>query len=185
MSMISSLPLPKQDKTDEQPFKLFVSESLPQNKFNVAPKERRTDTETGIVFDSEMELKVWRYLKQFIPPEHLHRQVPFELLPKFEFGDDTIQPITLVVDFVLGPLPFTAQSLVLDAKGMSTPDFLLKRKMFLYRYRMPLLLTAGVLARRKPKPGTIPKKEKKGAKARIPANTIVALYRERFQKPIQ
>lgn len=124
---------------------------------------------------------MWRYLSKSIPPDHIHRQVPFNLLPKFSMEGETILPITLVVDFVLGPLPLTDRSIILDAKGMSTPDFILKRKMFLYRYRIPLILTGGVLSKRKAKPGTRPKKEKKGAKARIPVDQIVELYMERFQ----
>lgn len=119
---------------------------------------------------------MWKGLSQAINPEHIHRQVAFELLPKFEAADgEKVRAINFVSDIVLGPLPINSKSIVIDVKGMLTPDFLLKRKMFLWRYRLPLYLASGSLTSGKRKSNKLPKG---GVKLSVEA--LVDLYRKNW-----
>lgn len=95
------------------------------NKFRVSKKEDRTVDD--VVFDSKLEANVYRYLKQ--EGLQFDMQVKFELQPKFELQGAKFRAVTYVADFVIH---HNGQEFVLDAKGMKTPDYELKKKWFAY-----------------------------------------------------
>lgn len=127
------------------------------NKFHVAPVEQRT--RNGIVWDSKNEMHMWEHLERIIPSGQLHRQVEFLLFDKFQVGDERIRAIKYVADIVIGnlpaELPITPQTqgvdqlIVLDVKGFVTPEFKLKRKLFMLRFGIPLRLIGGRATTRK------------------------------------
>lgn len=80
----------------------------------------------GIVFDSLMELKFYKELKNSLLDFSM--QQTFELQPKFTYKGQTILPIKYKCDFIV------EDTWVIDIKGMKTPDFKLKEKMFKYKY---------------------------------------------------
>lgn len=115
-------------------------------RISVAPIESRTAPD-GTVCDSKLECKVYGWLLDMgVNPECLHKQVTFELLPKFEFENrrdgkkSKIRAINYVSDFVIAPKGWTladgvsADTLIIDAKGWETPEFKIKKKVFMYRY---------------------------------------------------
>lgn len=79
----------------------------------------------GIIFDSQLECNYYRYLKEM--------KVEFELQPKFLLQEGfkkngkTHRKIEYIGDFRIG-------NTVIDVKGMETPVFKLKRKLFEYKY---------------------------------------------------
>lgn len=89
----------------------------------------------GITFDSKFEAN--RYVELSILEEggfisDLKLQQEFELQPKFKDREgNTVRAIKYIADFTY----FEDGVLVAeDTKGYETPDFKLKRKMFLYKY---------------------------------------------------
>lgn len=89
----------------------------------------------GIVFDSikeknyYCELKVLRMAGEVIEFE---RQVTFELQPKFKHVGKTERAIKYIADFVVKYKD--GRTVVVDTKGFKTKEYLLKRKMLLYKY---------------------------------------------------
>ena len=89
----------------------------------------------GIVFDSikeknyYCELIILRMAGEVIDFE---RQVTFELQPKFKHADKTERAIKYIADFVVKYKD--GRTVVVDTKGFKTKDYLLKRKMLLYKY---------------------------------------------------
>lgn len=89
----------------------------------------------GIIFDSikeknyYCELKVLRMAGEVIEFE---RQVTFELQPKFKHDGKTVRAIKYIADFVVH-YPDGLQ-VVVDTKGFRTKEYLLKRKMLLYKH---------------------------------------------------
>ena len=66
----------------------------------------------------------------------LKRQVKYELQPSFKLNNKTIRAITYIADFTYiqdGIL------VVVDTKGFRTKDYLLKKKMFQYKYGMDIV----------------------------------------------
>jgi hypothetical protein len=109
------------------------------NKFNVAKAEDRMCD--GIKFASKWEARVYRRLKDTVPDGMLHLQPAFQLQEGFRARDGEWQrPITYVADFLIGPPrgassdPLLEEHIVIDAKGMRTDVFMLKRKMLLKLY---------------------------------------------------
>lgn len=88
----------------------------------------------GIIFDSTKEknyyceLKVLRRAGEVIDFE---RQVTFELQPKFRHAGKTERAIKYIADFVIKYKD--GRTVVVDTKGFRTKDYLLKRKMLLYK----------------------------------------------------
>lgn len=98
------------------------------------------------MFASKWEAELYGHLRLVVPARFLHLQPMFELLPAFKDVTGAKQrAIMYCADFLVGlprienAAPARAGDLVIDAKGMETTDFKLKRKMFLYRYGVPLL----------------------------------------------
>lgn len=103
----------------------------------------------GIVFDSKKE--AWRYrelrlLEQTGEISNLQRQVKYELIP----SQYELRPVTLksgrvkmkkycveyacnyIADFVY--IDTNGDTVVEDTKGFRTKDYIIKRKLMLYRY---------------------------------------------------
>lgn len=101
------------------------------NKYNVSPKADRTLD--GIVFDSKFEMKAYELLKKFLGKKYFTLSPKFELQPKFR--DDkgaAVRAIAYVGDFLI---KYKNKEYVVDTKGMETPVFKMKEKMFKYIYK--------------------------------------------------
>lgn len=115
-----------------------------KNKFGVAAKGDRTDVD-GFVFASKAEMERWHellLLQKAGQIANLQRQVPFILQEGFvskqkEWGE--IKPIIYIADFTYTNISYMTgyegREIVEDSKtGMLTPDYRLKRKIFLYKF---------------------------------------------------
>lgn len=94
----------------------------------------------GIKFDSQREANRYAELKLLEKAgriENLQLQVTYELQPAFEFLGSRIRAINYVADFVYFDKR-TNETVVEDVKGMKTPVYKLKKKMFEYRYKMEI-----------------------------------------------
>lgn len=91
----------------------------------------------GITFDSMMESKFYVYLLNMKAAKKIksfERQVTFTLQPGFkDVNGKTILPIKYIADFVV--TDNVGDKSVIDIKGMETPEFKLKKKMFQYIHR--------------------------------------------------
>jgi hypothetical protein len=89
----------------------------------------------GIKYDSKRESKRGQeleYLEKIGKIINLQRQVKFELQPGFiNNNKEKIRPIYYLADFVYEE---KGQKIVEDSKGFRTKDFILKKKMFMYKY---------------------------------------------------
>ncbi len=108
----------------------------------------------GEVFDSLKEFRRWRELKLLEKAgeiSELRRQVPFELLP-VQREPDKIGPrggrkpgrviereAVYIADFVY--LDADGREVVEDCKGKRTRDYILKRKLLLFRLGIQILET--------------------------------------------
>lgn len=96
---------------------------------------RKVVTEDG-TFDSEKEYRRWRELKLMERAGEIHslqRQVPYVLIPtqKDERGKVVEREVRYVADFVYREKP--NRLVVEDTKGMKTKEYIIKRKLMLYR----------------------------------------------------
>lgn len=93
----------------------------------------------GLKFDSLKERNhyiVLEHLEKTNQIKDLKRQVKFELQPSFKLNGKTIRAINYIADFTYlkdGIL------VVVDTKGFRTKDYLLKKKMFQYKYGMDIV----------------------------------------------
>ena len=108
----------------------------------------------GETFDSMKELRRWRDLKLLEKAgeiTELRRQVPFELLPN-QREPDKIGPrggikkgriierkAVYVADFVYKDR--AGREVIEDCKGMRTRDYILKRKLILFRFGIRIMET--------------------------------------------
>ena len=93
----------------------------------------------GIIFDSGLEAKFYVHLLEEIQAgvvDSFTRQQAFELQPSFKLGDKRVSKIRYIADFVVTYKD--GNVIVIDVKGRETPDFRLKKKLFEYKFRMPL-----------------------------------------------
>lgn len=95
----------------------------------------------GIVFDSKMEGDYYKYLKILKEQGKIldfELQPSFELQPKFEKDGVKYRAMKYVADFkVYYP---NGDIEIIDVKGMTTTDFLIKAKIFNYKFKEPLKL---------------------------------------------
>ena len=100
----------------------------------------------GITFDSLKEYQRWCELLLLAKAgkiKHLSRQVRYELIPA-QYEPDTIgkrggvkrgalleRAVYYVADFVYA---YDGNTVVEDTKGFKTKDYIIKRKLMLYRY---------------------------------------------------
>lgn len=93
----------------------------------------------GLKFDSLKERNhyiVLEHLEKTNQIKDLRRQVKFLLQPSFKLNGKTIRAINYIADFTYikdGVL------IVVDTKGFRTKDYLLKKKMFQYKYGMDIV----------------------------------------------
>ena len=99
-------------------------------------RNRKVQTEDGI-FDSVKEYSRWQELKLMERAGEIYelqRQVPFVLIPtqKDDRGKVIEREVKYIADFTY--LEKCGNRLVVeDTKGMKTKEYILKRKMMLYR----------------------------------------------------
>lgn len=102
-----------------------------QNKY----KNQKTKIDE-IIFDSKLEAKRYNELKLLLKSgliEDLKLQPQFELQPSFKKNGKTIRAITYKGDFSY--IDKQTGSLVIeDTKGMKTKDYILKKKLFEYKF---------------------------------------------------
>lgn len=91
----------------------------------------------GITFDSKLEGKRYMQLKQLQKAKFikdLELQPEFELQPSFKKNGKTYRKITYKADFKYFDNEFD-KLVVEDTKGFKTRDYMLKKKMFEYKYQ--------------------------------------------------
>ena len=102
-------------------------------------KNKKTEVD-GILFDSKREAKRYAELAKMEAAgeiEELRLQVPFELLPaqKNKDGKTVERACKYRADFVYLDTT-TGEVVVEDVKGKRTPEYIIKRKLMLYRYNI-------------------------------------------------
>lgn len=91
----------------------------------------------GIKFDSEKEARRYSELKLLQRAgeiKDLELQVKFELQPSYKKNGKTVKSINYVADFVYYDLK-KKQTIVEDTKGYRTKEYILKKKIFEYKYK--------------------------------------------------
>lgn len=110
-------------------------------------------TANGEIFDSKKEFRRWqelRLLERGGKIQNLERQVPFELVPPIR-EPPTIGPrggvkqgkiiekaVTYVADFVYEQ---DGKTVVEDTKGVRTADYVIKRKLMMWRHGIRIVET--------------------------------------------
>ena len=100
---------------------------MSRNKYNA----RKAEID-GITFDSRKEAQRYAELKLLLRGgeiRDLRLQVKYELIPK----QDGERACNYVADFVYEDA-VTGQTVVEDTKGVKTRDYIIKRKLMLWRY---------------------------------------------------
>lgn len=90
----------------------------------------------GITFDSKREAKRYSELKLMERAgviKELRRQVRYELIPAFDVAGKHYRPTSYVADFVYVDTK-TGKEVVEDVKGMRTPLYRVKAKLFAYKF---------------------------------------------------
>ena len=101
------------------------------NKYNVSPKDQRTADD--IVFDSKFEMKAYELLKSLLGKQYFDLSPKYELQPKFrDESGKAIRAIMYIGDFLIN---YKGKEYIIDTKGMETPVFKMKEKMFKYIYK--------------------------------------------------
>lgn len=93
----------------------------------------------GLKFDSLKERNhyiVLEHLEKTGQIKELKLQVKFELQPSFKLNGKTIRAINYIADFTYLK---DNKLVVVDTKGFRTKDYLLKKKMFQYKYGMDIV----------------------------------------------
>lgn len=80
---------------------------------------------------------MYLYLKKVIGKENFTLQPEFVLQDKFRLDGKAIRAIKYVADFLVKD---GDNDIVVDAKGMTTPVFKLKEKLFKYKFRKSIVL---------------------------------------------
>lgn len=119
-------------RISESQYKQFINKAIEfkQNKY----KNKKVEYD-GIKFDSIKEKNRYIGLKQMEKLgiiKNLQRQVKYELQPSFKFNGKTIRSINYIADFVYIQ---DGIEIIEDVKGMRTKEYILKKKMFEYKYQ--------------------------------------------------
>ena len=89
----------------------------------------------GQTFDSQREARRYQELRFMLRMgwiTDLQRQVPYELIPSQKRGGKVVErPVKYVADFVYTQ---DGETVVEDAKGVRTKEYIIKRKLMLYKY---------------------------------------------------
>ena len=94
----------------------------------------RKTTVDGITFDSQKEANYFCELKLLLRShivKKFNTQVTFELQPSFERNGEKYRAINYVADFVVEYADGHTE--VVDIKGVRTKDYLIKKKLLLYK----------------------------------------------------
>ena len=94
---------------------------------------KKITTDEG-TFDSKYEYEEWCRLKLLERAGEifeLQRQVPFDLIPTIKTTAGTLREITYVADFV-----YLEKNVwkVVDTKGFETPEYKIKKRLFILQY---------------------------------------------------
>lgn len=117
-------------RISESQYRQFIGNYTKQNKYHNKKVEY-----DGIKFDSTKEKNRYIGLKQLEKLgviQSLQRQVKYELQPSFKLNGKTIRSITYIADFVYIQ---DGVEVIEDVKGMRTKEYLLKKKLFEYKYQ--------------------------------------------------
>lgn len=107
---------------------------ITKTKFNAVKVEY-----DGRKFDSKLECNIYKVLKERLTPNFkIGFQPSFVLQEKFEFNGHIIRPITYKADFVI--YKDIEAKAVIDAKGMETNEFKIKRKIFIRKYGYDIVI---------------------------------------------
>ncbi len=107
---------------------------ITKTKFNAVKVEY-----DGRKFDSKLECNIYKVLKERLTPNYkIGFQPSFVLQEKFEFNGHIIRPITYKADFVI--YKDIEAKAVIDAKGMETNEFKIKRKLFIRKYGYDIVI---------------------------------------------
>lgn len=90
-------------------------------------------------FDSLKERNHYIILEQLEKTKQIKNlkcQVKFELQPSFKLNDKTIRAINYIADFTYIK---DGKIVVVDTKGFRTKEYLLKKKLFQYKYGMDIV----------------------------------------------
>ena len=93
----------------------------------------------GLKFDSLKERNHYIILEQLEKTgqiKDLKCQVKYELQPSFKLNDKTIRAINYIADFTYIK---DGKVVVVDTKGFRTKEYLLKKKLFQYKYGMDIV----------------------------------------------
>jgi hypothetical protein len=116
--------------TEKQYQEYFGKKEVKQNKYHNTIIEYN-----NIKFDSIKEKNHYIVLKQLEDLgviKDLKLQVKFELQPSYKYQDKTIRAINYYADFTYIQ---DNKLIVEDVKGVRTKEYLLKKKMLLYKYK--------------------------------------------------
>lgn len=109
---------------------------ITKTKFNAVKVEY-----DGRKFDSKLECNIYKVLKERLTPNYkIGFQPSFVLQEKFEFDGHIIRPITYKSDFVIYKDRETEAKAIIDAKGMETNEFKIKRKLFIRKYGYDIVI---------------------------------------------
>ena len=92
----------------------------------------------GIKFDSIRESNRYRELKLLEKAGHitdLVLQPKFELIPKYTINGRNVRKMEYIADFQYTE---NGKTVVEDAKGFKTKDYLIKKKLFEYQYNIEI-----------------------------------------------
>jgi hypothetical protein len=93
----------------------------------------------GLKFDSLKERNHYIVLEQLEKTgqiKELKLQVKYELQPSFKLNGKTIRAINYIADFTYLK---DNKLVVVDVKGMRTKEYMLKKKLFQYKYGMDIV----------------------------------------------
>lgn len=93
----------------------------------------------NISFASQLEGNVYKKLKELDIPFSL--QPKFTLQDKFKLNGKIIRPIEYIGDFAI---TMGDKTYIVDTKGMETPVFKIKKKMYAYRYNDEIICVSSV-----------------------------------------
>jgi hypothetical protein len=89
----------------------------------------------GIAFASRMEAKYYQQLKWLRMAGEIQSfelQPEYLLQPGYQKGERKVRPVKYIADFLVTHINGTEE--IVDVKGKATAEFLLKKKLFEYKY---------------------------------------------------
>ena len=109
---------------------IFCSDKQKKPKYG-----NRKVVRDGITFDSAKEARRWSellLLERAGAIQNLRRQVKYELIPSQRIAGKVVErACTYIADFVYEE---NGVEVVEDTKGFKTPEYIIKRKLLLWRY---------------------------------------------------